>query len=280
MNKKILYAAAAALLSLSTVGCSLATPDPDDWQGETLFVGLMITLYARDERETPLNSTVFGEESCVAEFLECTLGGTDGAPYFQSGSSGEAYLFSNDILHDSDETDGKNACSFSSSVTVYCDPSYADRMFFSVDTLSRNGAGEIERQEGMHVGMESTAITHTVKAEHALDYTRTEDGKRKRATVTLSVELTFEYREAGTDWAILQYTEGGELLARTAVTEADAGAFPLREDCAYVIAEERTSEGVRRAVYGREDCAEFYSDGGFGLLKRTEFSFSDREETI
>lgn len=280
---KIKFLALAAMLAcFPFVGCSLAVPEEGDKEEEQyaetftdMCTGLMVVL-CKDGEEgfVELTSTAFGDENCVALWLDYTAGKYG---FFASGSSGDDYLFEGGI--DQNTADSGSTCTVSG--VVYLNAGLLNERYLSLETLSRDENGELVRDSDSAMVWSTNSMgEHWSVAETKQEIKKTEtvNGEVTETvkTLTLQVKITVKIMEVGTDWRILQYGGDGSLLSVTSVTEADEGSFALAEGCAFLVSEETVADGIRRTLYDREDGAfpsvGFFCDGGYGFLKRIVFT--------
>lgn len=267
------------------VGCSLAVPEAEETNKEEplkeeftdMCAGLMVVLYTDGEEGfEELTSTAFGDESCVALWLDYTAGEYG---FFASGSSGDDYLFAGNI----NENTADSGATCSASGTVYLNAGLLDEHFVSLDTLSRDENGDMARDNASTLWKMGSIVEHSSTAESKQEIKKTEllNGEMTETvkTLTLRITLTVKMQEVGTDWRILQYGEDGELLCVTSVSETSEQSFPLAESCAFLVGEETVAGEKKRTIYEKKDgkfpTVDFFCDGGFGLLKRLEFEGSE-----
>ena len=267
------------------VGCSLAVPEaeentnheePIEEEFTDMCTGFMVVLYeSGEEGFEELTSTAFGDETCVALWLDYTVGKYG---VFASGSSGDDYLFEGNIKENM--ADSGASCTTSGVIYLNAEFCLGDRLI-SLDPISRDENGELVREPSNLWGTNSMMEhTSTQETKQEIKNTETVNGETKETvnTLTLRITLTVKMKEVGTDWRILQYGEDGELLCVTPVSETSEQFFTLAEGCAFLVGEETVAGEKKRTIYeydqrkGKFPTVDFFTDGGFGLLKRVEFA--------
>lgn len=276
------FALAAVLACLPFVGCSLAVPE-EEGKGEEpieenftdMCAGLIFSLskgWTTGDFEQ-LTSEKIGDETCVALWLDYTY---DRYGILASGSSGNDYLFKGNIVDHMEDSGG--TCTASGE--IYLNAELGEGFCFSLDSLSRNEAGDLTTDGSAYWYNTDNMMEQTSTAESKQEIKRTEtiDGETTvtTKTMTLRVALTVKFHQVGTDWRILQYDGEGNLLSATPVSETDEGSFSLDENCAFLVGEETVAGEKKRTLYEKENgkfpAVEFFCDGGIGLLKRVSFS--------
>jgi len=284
MFKKFLAAIISFVALFSLNGC-LVLPQDSSGNGtytEDMFSGLMFTLYERGQDfSVPLTSATFGDENCIAVYIEFT--NKNGEKWFTSASSGNIYLNADGHKQTVGEADDGNIMRMSTAGSViYLNPdSFLTDVHFSMDEISRDKNGNIVRNEGTVISVPVSGIseyTATNEVKRSVTFTQTINGKSEEKTenYSLCVTLILKIREIGKDWRIVQYNDDGQIIENTSLTKQDAGDFAIKSDCAFVIAEEVLANGeVKRTLYEKQDGkwndVVFLFDGGLGILANSTF---------